>query len=74
MEDNAPTINPEELFSLYEQRVQEQTALIFALVGKFGGKVTLTQEDLNNYDQFNTVNAQDGDDNTLTLELIHQDR
>lgn len=74
MEENVPTIEPEQLLALYEQRVQEQTALLFALVGKFGGKVVLTQDDLNNYDQFNTVNANDGEDNTLILELTYQER
>ena len=74
MEENVPTINPEDLMSFYEQRLQEQTGIIFALVGKLGGKVTLTQEDLTAYPEFNTVNAKVEDDNALVLELIAEDK
>jgi hypothetical protein len=74
MEENVPTIDPEELVALYEQRLQEQTGIMFALVGKLGGKVKLTQEDLTAYPEFNTVNATVEGDNVLVLELTAEDR
>lgn len=74
MEEDVPTIDPEDLLSFYEQRLQEQTGIIFALVGKLGGKVTLTQEDLTAFPEFNTVNAKVEDDQALILELIAEDQ
>ena len=74
MEENVPTVDPEELVAMYEQRLQEQTGILFALVGKFGGKVRLTQEELTAFPEFNTVDARVEDENVLVLELILEDR
>lgn len=69
MEEQVPTIDPEELMAMYEQRIQDQTGIIFALVGKLGGKVTLSQEDLLAYPEFNTVAAEADEEQGLILEL-----
>jgi hypothetical protein len=74
MEENIPEINPEDLMALYEQRLQEQTGIMFALVGKLGGKVRLTQDDLTAFPEFNTVNARVEDENVLVLELVAEDQ
>jgi predicted transcriptional regulator len=74
MEENVPTVDPEELVSMYEQRMQEQTAIMFALIGKLGGSVVLTKEDLTSFGEFNTVHASNVEDDGLKLELIYEDR
>jgi hypothetical protein len=74
MEENTPKIVPEDVVAFYEQRLQEQTGILFALVGKFGGKVRLTQEDLTAFPEFNTVNARVEDENVLVLELEAEDQ
>jgi hypothetical protein len=67
-------LSTEDLIALYDQRVQDQSAIIFALVGKFGGEVTLTEEDLEVYSEFNTVSASGNEDQSLTLKLTHEDK
>jgi hypothetical protein len=47
----------QSLVDLYEEKLQGQTAIIFALVGKLGGEVLLTKEDLTAFPEFNTVMA-----------------
>ena len=74
MEEQVPEINIEELFGMYEQRIQEQSTVIFALVGKMGGKATLTKEDFQAYPQFNTISAKLDDDESLIMELVQDDR
>ena len=74
MEEQVPTIDPEELMAMYEQRIQDQTGIIFALVGKLGGKVTLSQADLLAYPQFNTVAAEADGEEGLVLELKTEER
>jgi hypothetical protein len=74
MEEQVPTIDPEELMAMYEQRIQDQTGIIFALVGKLGGKVTLSQEDLLAYPEFNTVAAETDEEQNLVLELKLEER
>ena len=74
MEENVPEVSPEDLMALYEQRLQEQTGILFALVGKLGGSVRLTQDDLTAFPEFNTVNAKVEEDNVLVLELIAENR
>jgi predicted transcriptional regulator len=70
MEENIPALDVEQIIELYNAKLQEQTAIIFALVGKFGGKVSLTKEDLVAFPEFNTIDAKDGEDGALFLELI----
>jgi hypothetical protein len=74
MEENVTSIEPEDLMALYEQRLQEQTGILFALVGKLGGEVRLTQEDLVAFPEFNTVDARVEDENVLVLKLVSEDR
>jgi hypothetical protein len=74
MEEQVPTITPEELMAMYDQRIQDQTGIIFALVGKLGGKVTLSQEDLLAYPEFNTVAAEADEAEGLVLELKYEER
>lgn len=70
MEENIPALEVEQIVELYNAKLQEQTAIIFALVGKFGGKVSLTREDLAAFPEFNTIDAKDGEDGALLLQLI----
>jgi len=70
MEDNIPSLDVEQIIELYNQKIQEQTAIIFALVGKFGGEITLTKEDLVAFPQFNTIDAKDDSNGGLFLKLI----
>lgn len=64
----------EQVLQMYEQRLQEQTAIIFALVAKSGGEVTLTPDDLNARPEFNTVAAEDAEGGGVTLKLSHEER
>jgi len=74
MEENIPSLDVEQIIELYNQRIQEQTAIIFVLVGKFGGEVTLTKEDLVAFPQFNTIDAQDDNNGGLFLKLVGADK
>jgi predicted transcriptional regulator len=74
MEEQVPTFEPEELLKMYEHRLQEQTAVIFALVAKMGGTAVITREDLESYSDFNTVTANAGKDEELILQLAYEDR
>ena len=58
-----------DLVDRYRKKLEEQTHLIFALVGKMGGEVSLTTDDFNAYPEKNMVNAEVGEDGTLTLQL-----
>ena len=58
-----------ELVDRYRQKLEEQTHLIFALVGKMGGEVELTVDDFNAFPDKNTVNAEIEDNGTLVLKL-----
>jgi hypothetical protein len=73
MDENIPTIDPDELFGMYEQRIREQTSIIFTLVGKLGGSVLLSQEDFQAYPEYNTVDAREQDGH-LVLELKYEDQ
>ena len=70
MEESIPALSVEQVIELYNQKIQEQTAIIFALVGKFGGEVCLTKEDLVAFPQFNTIDAKDNDGDGFTLKLV----
>jgi hypothetical protein len=59
----------QDLIKKYRKRLEEQTHLVFALVGKLGGKVNLTTDDFNAFPEMNTVNADVEEDGSLTLEL-----
>lgn len=71
-EENQVTI--EQALQMYEQRIQEQTSLIFALVAKFGGKVVLSKEDLVAMPEYNTVAANDADGEGIELVLSYEER
>ena len=64
----------EQVLQMYEQRLQEQSAIIFALVAKNGGEATLTPEDLNAKPEFNTVAAEDAEGGGITLKLSYEER
>lgn len=64
----------EQALKMYEQRLQEQTAIIFSLVAKFGDEVTLTKEDLLAKPEFNTVSADDAENGGITLKLAYEER
>jgi len=72
MDEEVPNIAPEDLFDLYEQRLREQTSIIFTLVAKLGGSVELSQEDFQKYPEYNTVDAREKD-GSLVLELKHEE-
>lgn len=64
----------EQVLQMYEQRLQEQTAIMFALVAKMGGEITLTKDDLLASPEFNTVTADSSKDGEgLVLKLAHQE-
>jgi len=64
----------EQVMQMYEQRLQEQTSIIFSLVGKLGGEVTLTKDDLLANPEFNTVAADDAEGGGITLKLSFEER
>jgi len=64
----------EQVLQMYEQRLQEQSAIIFALVAKHGGETTLSPEDLNAKPEFNTVAAEDAEGGGITLKLSYEER
>lgn len=64
----------EQAIQMYEAKIQEQTNLLFGLVGKMGGSVTLTQEDFDENAKYNTVNALANEDGGVTLTLAHEER
>ena len=70
-EENQITI--EQALQMYEQRIQEQTAIIFALVAKMGDEVTLTKDDLLAKPEFNTVAADDAENGGIILRLDYQE-
>jgi hypothetical protein len=70
MDESIPALGVEKIIELYNAKLQEQAAVIFALVGKFGGQVSLSQEDLAAFPEFNTIDAKDGKDGALILQLI----
>jgi hypothetical protein len=59
----------QDLINRYRKTLEEQTHLVFALVGKLGGKISLTSEDFNAFPEMNTVNAEVEEDGSLTLQL-----
>jgi len=73
-EETENEVTFEQVLQMYEQRLQEQTAIIFALVAKAGGEVILTPEDLNARPEFNTVAAEDADGGGVMLKLSHEER
>jgi hypothetical protein len=73
-EETQPEVTFEQALGMYEQRLQEQTAIIFSLVAKMGGEVTLTPEDLIASPEFNTVAADDAEGGGITLKLSHEER
>jgi len=65
-------VTPEQALRMYEQRLQEQTAIIFGLIAKMGGKVTLTASDFENGGEFNTVLANNNESGSVILELAFE--
>ena len=80
MEDNSTEevpelgITPEQALQAYEQRLQEQTAIIFGLVAKMGGKVVLTETDFEAGEKFNTILANNNENDDVVLELAFEER
>jgi apolipoprotein N-acyltransferase len=80
MEDNSTeeiperVITPEQALQAYEQRLQEQTAIIFGLVAKMGGKVVLTETDFEAGEKFNTILANNNENDDVVLELAFEER
>jgi apolipoprotein N-acyltransferase len=80
MEDNNTeeiperVITPEQALQAYEQRLQEQTAIIFGLVAKMGGKAVLTEADFEASEQFNTILANNNENDDVVLELAFEER
>jgi hypothetical protein len=80
MEDNNTeeiperVITPEQALQAYEQRLQEQTAIIFGLVAKMGGKAVLTEADFEAGEQFNTILANNNENDDVVLELAFEER
>jgi apolipoprotein N-acyltransferase len=68
-------VTPEQALRMYEQKLQEQTAIIFGLIAKMGGKVTkvtLTASDFENGGEFNTVLANNNESGDVILELAFE--
>lgn len=71
-EQTENTMDFNQVLGMYEQRLQEQTAIIFAMVGKAGGEILLTQEDLVANPEFNTVAAKDADGGGVIFSLTYE--
>jgi hypothetical protein len=69
MRERMNTSETEDLINRYQKTLEEQTHLVFALVGKLGGKVNISVDDFNAFPDKNTVNAEVEEDGSLTLEL-----
>jgi len=67
-------VTPEQALQAYEQRLQEQTAIIFGLVAKMGGKAVLTEADFEASEQFNTILANNNENDDVVLELAFEER
>ena len=67
-------VTPEQALQAYEQRLQEQTAIIFGLIAKMGGEAVLTEEDFSAGGEFNTVLANNDENDNVVLKLAFEDR
>lgn len=68
-EEPAAEITPEQLFEMYENRIQEQTAILFALVNKMGGNVVIDSKDFESEQGYDTILADNLEENKLRLHL-----
>ena len=64
-----PEVTPEQLFEMYESRIQEQTAILFALVNKLGGEVIIDSGDFENENGYDTILADNLENDRLKLSL-----
>jgi len=76
MEENTeqPALSIEDIVELYEQRQQEQTAVIFGLLSQMGGEATLTQQDFENSSEYNTVLANNNENGDVVLKISYEHR
>jgi hypothetical protein len=76
MEENTEqtTLSIEDMVELYEQRQQEQTAIIFGLLSQMGGEATLTQQDFENSSEYNTVLANNNENGDVVLKISYEHR
>jgi hypothetical protein len=76
MEENTeqPALSIEDIVELYEQRQQEQTAIIFGLLSQMGGEATLTQQDFENSSEYNTVLANNNENGDVVLKISYEHR
>jgi hypothetical protein len=76
MEENLeqPTLSVEDMMELFEQRQQEQTAIIFGLLSKMGGEATLTQKDFEKSAEYNTVLANNDENGDIVLKISYENR
>ena len=74
MEEQQPTVSIEDMIELYDQRMQEQTAIIFGLISQMGGEATLTQKDFEQSSEYNTVLANNNENGDLILKISYEDR
>jgi hypothetical protein len=72
-ENEKNEVTAEEVIKMYEGRLREQTAIIFGLVAKFGGEVTLTAQDFKESQQYNTVLASSNEKDELTLKIAQEE-
>lgn len=72
--ENLKQVTVEQAIQMYEAKIQEQTNLLFGLVAKMGGAVTITQEEFDKNAEYNTVNAQANEDGGVTLSLGFEER
>jgi hypothetical protein len=74
MTEETKQVTIEEAINLYEQKIQEQTTLIFGLVAKLGGKVVLTQSDFDEVQEYNTVLAESTPSGDVELRVVYEER
>jgi|AntRauMFilla1563_2_1112583.scaffolds.fasta_scaffold00341_9 hypothetical protein len=70
--DPQPT-TVEDLVEMYEQRLHDQTAIIFGLLSKMGGEAKLTALDFDSDSAYNTVTATNNIDGDVVLKITHEE-
>lgn len=74
MTEEKQEVGIEDIIRSYEQRLAEQTNIIFAIVAQQGGSITIKQEDFDRMDDKNTVSANLNEDGSLKIELTYEER
>jgi hypothetical protein len=72
-ETEKQAVSFEDAIKMYEQRLQDQTAIIFGLLAKLGGAATLTAKDFLNSEHYNTVLASNNEDGDVFLRIAKED-